>query len=96
MVDGGVATAELLQQAFEMKGINGQGLTTTDREYLRCLVESEDAVGLETISSVLGESTETLTESLEPHLLRQGYIQRTPRGRTATTKARTLFEEASV
>jgi Holliday junction DNA helicase RuvB len=93
--DGGVATSELLALAFEMKGVDEQGLTQTDREYLRRLIESDDAVGLETLASVLGESVETITETIEPFLLREAFVSRTPRGRTATDKARELFEEVA-
>jgi holliday junction DNA helicase RuvB len=93
--DGGVATAELLSMAFEMRGVDGHGLTRTDRDYLRVLVESEDAQGVDTLAAALGESVETLTESIEPYLLRCGYITRTPRGRTATERARQLFQEAA-
>ena len=91
--DGGVATPELLRTAFEMKGVDGQGLTAVDREYLRRLVGSEEAVGLEALASVMGESVETITEAIEPFLLQQGYANRTPRGRVATERARQLFEE---
>jgi Holliday junction DNA helicase RuvB len=91
--DGGAPSMELLNMAFEMKGIDHQGLTQTDREVLRKLIEANDAVGVETLATAIGESAETLTESIEPHLLRAGYINRTPRGRTATDKARQLFQE---
>lgn len=94
MGDGGMATMELLHQAFEMKGVDEHGLTRTDREYLRRLVESPEPVGVETLSSALSENTETLTASIEPFLLQQGYINRTPRGRMATEKTRQLFQEA--
>jgi holliday junction DNA helicase RuvB len=91
--DGGIPTAALLSLAFEMKGIDEHGLTMTDREYLRRLADSDDAVGLETIASVLGESVETITDTIEPHLMREGFVSRTPRGRTATEKARQLFQQ---
>jgi Holliday junction DNA helicase RuvB len=94
--DGGVATAELLAQAFDMKGVDELGLTETDRSYLRYLIEAEDAVGLNTLASVLGESVETLTESLEPYLLRQGFVERTAKGRLATAKCRELLAEVAV
>jgi Holliday junction DNA helicase RuvB len=93
--DGGIATMELLQQAFQLKGIDESGLTRTDRGYLRMLVESEEPVGVETIAMALNESVETVTESVEPFLLQQGYISRTPRGRMVTEKARQLFVEAN-
>jgi len=85
--DGGVATMALLALAFEMKGIDGYGLTKMDRDYLRRLVESGEAVGAETMAMALGESVETLEESIEPFLLREGYIDRTPRGRVAMAAA---------
>jgi Holliday junction DNA helicase RuvB len=91
--DGGVATPELLRLAFEMKGVDAQGLTTVDREYLRRLVESEEAVGLDTLASVLGESIATITETIEPFLLRNNFVSRTPRGRMATEKAKQILQE---
>lgn len=91
-----MATAELLRLAFEMKGVDEQGLTTVDRSYLRYLADTEDAVGLSTLASVLGESVETITESIEPYLLRQGLVERTPRGRVATEKVRQLISTEAV
>lgn len=93
--DGGVATMELLDQAFQMKGVDEQGLTRTDREYLRLLLDSEEAVGLDTLATTLGESIATLEESVEPFLLQQGFARRTPRGRVATDKARALIQEVT-
>ena len=93
--DGGVATPELLHTAFELKGVDTQGLTQTDREYLRRLIESEEAVGLDTLASVLGESIATITETIEPFLLREGFVTRTARGRIATDKARALIQEVA-
>jgi Holliday junction DNA helicase RuvB len=93
--DGGIAAPDLVKLAFDMKGINQNGLTRTDREYPQRLLESEEPVGVETLATTLGESVETLTDGIEPFLLREGYINRTPRGRIATDKARALFEEAT-
>lgn len=93
--DSGVATPELVRLAFEMKGIDTSGLTRTDREYLERLVESEEPIGVETLASALNESVETLTGSIEPFLLREGFVNRTPRGRTATEKAKELFVEVA-
>jgi Holliday junction DNA helicase RuvB len=93
--DGGVATMEALQAAFELKGIDRNGMNRTDREYLKRLIEADEPVGVETLASAIGESAETLEESTEPFLLKQGFINRTPRGRVATEKARqTLMEVA--
>jgi Holliday junction DNA helicase RuvB len=93
--DGGNATADLVTLAFAMKGIDENGLTKSDREYLRLLIESEEAVGAETLATVLNESVETVQQSIEPFLIRQGFVTRTSRGRTATEKARALLEEAT-
>src|ERR1019366_53434 len=93
--DGGIATMEALQAAFELKGIDRNGMTRTDREYLKRLVEADEPVGVETLASAIGESPETLEESVEPFLLRQGFIQRTPRGRVATEKAKQISMEVA-
>ena len=93
--DGGTATTELVNLAFSLKGIDGNGLTKTDRDYLQRLVESEEPVGVETLATSLNENVETLEASIEPFLLRGGYINRTPRGRVATEKARQLSQEVA-
>jgi Holliday junction DNA helicase RuvB len=93
--DGGIATMEALQAAFELKGIDGNGMTRTDREYLRRLIEADEPMGVETLASAIGESPETLEESVEPFLLRQGFINRTPRGRIATEKTKQVLMEVA-
>lgn len=95
MADGGIATMDALNAAFELKGIDRNGMTRTDREYLQRLIEADEPMGVETLASSLGESAETLEESIEPFLLRHGFIQRTPRGRIATEKTRKLFQSNS-
>ena len=90
--DGDVATDELVRLAFDLKGVDENGLTRTDREYLERLVGSEEPVGAEALATALEESIETVTGTIEPFLLREGYINRTPRGRVATDKARALFQ----
>jgi Holliday junction DNA helicase RuvB len=75
-----------------LKGVDENGLTRTDREYLERLVGSEEPVGAEALATALEESIETVTGTIEPFLLREGYINRTPRGRVATDKARALFQ----
>ena len=93
--DGGIATMDALNAAFELKGIDANGMTRSDREYLRRLVVSDEPVGIETLASALGESPETLEESIEPFLLRHGFINRTPRGRVATEKAKQILMEVA-
>lgn len=96
MAEGEVPTMELLVQAFELKGIDSNGLTPTDRDYLAKLVASEEPIGLETLAAALEDSVETLESSIEPFLLREGYIKKTARGRVATPKAQALFPEVFV
>ena len=86
---------EALQAAFELKGIDQNGMTRTDREYLKRLIQSDEPMGVETLASAIGESPETLEESVEPFLLKQGFIQRTPRGRVATEKAKRILMEVA-
>jgi Holliday junction DNA helicase RuvB len=93
--DGGVATVEALEAAFRLRGIDATGLTRADRLYLRCLAENEEAVGLDTLAATLGETAETLEESVEPFLLREGLIQRTARGRLVTDKGRQTLAEVT-
>jgi Holliday junction DNA helicase RuvB len=93
--DGGVATMEALQAAFELKGIDCNGMTRTDREYLKRLIETAEPMGVETLASAIGEGVETLEDSIEPFLLRQGFINRTPRGRVATEKAKQILMEVA-
>jgi len=89
--DGGISTIEALNAAFELKGIDNNGMTRTDQEYLRRLIDSEEPMGVETLASAIGESVETLEESIEPFLLKHGFINRTSRGRITTEKAQKLF-----
>jgi len=93
--DGDVATDELVRLAFDLRGVDENGLTRTDREYLERLVGSEEPVGAEALATALGESIETVTGTIEPFLMREGYISRTPRGRVTTDKARQLFQEVA-
>ena len=81
-------TAKSAGDAFLMKGIDGNGLTPTDRAYLQRLVASTEAVGVETLAATMGESVETLEQAIEPFLLAQGFVEKTARGRVATAKAR--------
>jgi len=84
-------TRDTAIEAFEVRGIDTNGLTVPDREYLGRLLQNDDAVGVETLASCLGESVETLEQSVEPYLISQGLIERTPRGRIATQKAAGLL-----
>ncbi len=77
------------QYALEMLEVDTCGLDVLDRKYLQILVENYQGgpTGVETLSAAISEERGTIEDTIEPYLLQQGFIQRTPRGRTATPKA---------
>jgi Holliday junction DNA helicase RuvB len=84
VVEGdGRVTQELADSALTRLGVDDLGLDGADRRYLRLIAEAYGGgpVGIETLSAALSESRDALEEVIEPFLLQQGLIQRTPRGR---------------
>ena len=75
--------AFLADAALNRLEVDQMGLDAMDRRYLRCIAENYGGgpVGVETLAAALSESRDTLEEVVEPYLLQQGMIQRTPRGR---------------
>ncbi|SNZ10103.1 Holliday junction DNA helicase subunit RuvB [Persephonella hydrogeniphila] len=84
---------KIAQEALEFFEIDENGLDQNDKRYLFTLVKrfGGKPVGLSTLSSALSESKSTIEELIEPYLLREGYIERTPKGRIPTEKAIKLF-----
>jgi Holliday junction DNA helicase RuvB len=82
-------TAEVADKALRMLEVDGEGLDSLDHRYLSCIVKNYDGgpVGIETIAAALSEPRDALEEIVEPYLLQQGFIGRTPRGRVVTLKA---------
>ena len=80
---GGHITRALADNALTRLGVDALGLDGADRRYLRFIAESYGGgpVGIETMSAALSESRDALEEVIEPFLLQQGLVQRTPRGR---------------
>jgi Holliday junction DNA helicase RuvB len=71
--------------ASESVGVDHAGLDRTSRRYLEALaVRRGSAVGVEAMAALLGESRDTVEESVEPYLMRIGFVERTPKGRVAT------------
>ncbi|WP_044104745.1 Holliday junction branch migration DNA helicase RuvB [Anaplasma phagocytophilum] len=68
-------------------GVDKSGLDKMDIKYLSFIYEAKNAVGIETIAAALSEDVGNIEETIEPYLLKIGFIQRTPRGRILTTKA---------
>jgi holliday junction DNA helicase RuvB len=78
------ANAALLRLDVDTRGLDGM-----DRRYLRCIAEnySGGPVGVETIAAALGDERDVVEEVIEPYLLQEGFVQRTPRGRMLTRLA---------
>jgi Holliday junction DNA helicase RuvB len=81
-----VAVADKALRALE---VDGEGLDALDHRYLNCIAKNYDGgpVGIETMAAALSEPRDALEEIVEPYLLQQGFIARTPRGRIMTLKA---------
>jgi Holliday junction DNA helicase RuvB len=89
VVEGdGRITRALADMALNRLGVDHLGLDGADRRYLRLIAENYAGgpVGIETLSAALSESRDALEEVIEPFLLQQGLIQRTPRGRMLAQK----------
>ena len=83
-IDGDVARAALNQL-----NVDQLGLDQSDRRLLDCIVDKFDGgpVGLETLAASISEDADTIMDVLEPYLMQLGFLERTPRGRTATRRA---------
>jgi Holliday junction DNA helicase RuvB len=84
--DGNVSK-EVADLALKMLDVDKVGLDMMDRKLLLSIIEkfSGGPVGVENLAAAIGEERDTIEDVLEPYLIQQGYLQRTPRGRTATT-----------
>jgi Holliday junction DNA helicase RuvB len=84
-----VIDATLADKALHALEVDNEGLDGLDRRYLVCIAQTHDGgpVGIETIAAALSEPRDALEEIVEPYLLQQGFIGRTPRGRIVTLKA---------
>jgi Holliday junction DNA helicase RuvB len=82
-------TREVADRALAVLEVDDLGLEGLDRNYLECLVRTFEGgpVGLSTLAVSLGEETDTLEDVVEPFLIQQGLVQRTPRGRLAMARA---------
>lgn len=88
-LEGGAITPDIVTRTFELLDIDERGLHAMDRQLLLAIIEKYRGgpVGLNTLAAALSEEMATIEDVLEPHLLRQGLIERTPRGRIATPDA---------
>lgn len=85
----GRITKEVAAAALKMLNIDPEGLDMIDTHFLRTIIEkfSGGPVGIENLAASVGEDRDTLEDVVEPYLIQQGFVQRTPRGRVATPLA---------
>ena len=85
----GTITEQIARIALEKLEIDELGLDNIDRKILKTIILSYSGgpVGIETLSSTIGEETETIEDVYEPYLLQMGFLSRTPRGRIVTPNA---------
>ena len=78
--------ADIADRALKRLDVDKQGLDMMDRRYLNCIARkyAGGPVGADTLAAALSEERDTIEEVIEPYLLQQGYLQRTPRGRVLT------------
>jgi Holliday junction DNA helicase RuvB len=81
--------AKIADAALTRLEVDNRGLDAFDRRYLKLIAESFGGgpVGVETIAAALGEARDAIEEIVEPFLMQQGFVQRTPRGRLLTGQA---------
>ena len=85
----GVITLDIANKALAMLDVDPRGLDVMDRKLLEAVIHRFEGgpVGLDNIAASIGEEPGTIEDVIEPYLIQQGYLQRTPRGRMATLAA---------
>lgn len=85
----GVITGEVARTALDLLDVDKMGLDHIDRNILETMIEKFDGgpVGLDTLAAAIGEDAGTIEDVYEPYLIKNGFINRTPRGRVVTEYA---------
>jgi holliday junction DNA helicase RuvB len=85
----GTITLDMAHRALAMLDVDPMGFDLMDRKLLEAVIHKFDGgpVGLDNIAASIGEERDTIEDVIEPYLIQQGYLQRTPRGRVATLAA---------
>jgi Holliday junction DNA helicase RuvB len=85
----GKVDQEVADRALEMLKVDGNGFDTMDRKLLSAVIRKFDGgpVGVDSLAAAIGEERGTIEDVLEPYLIQQGFLMRTPRGRVATSSA---------
>jgi len=89
----GTITEPLAREALDMAQVDSEGLDKNDRKYLEVLIDvfSGGPTGVDALAATMNIASDTLTDEIEPYLLREQFIIRSPRGRMAQPKAFQLF-----
>jgi Holliday junction DNA helicase RuvB len=85
----GVINGEIARASLDMLKVDRSGLDHMDRRLIQALIEKFDGgpVGIESLSAAIGEERGTIEDVIEPYLIQQGFMMRTPRGRVVTSRA---------
>jgi holliday junction DNA helicase RuvB len=85
----GKISAKIADAALKMLDVDSAGLDVMDRKLLLAIIErfGGGPVGLDNVAAAIGEESDTIEDVIEPYLIQQGYLQRTPRGRIASAQA---------
>ncbi len=85
----GIVSSEVADAALKMLDVDSLGFDVMDRKLLQAVLEKFGGgpVGLDNLAAAIGEERDTIEDVLEPYLIQQGYLMRTPRGRVATSLA---------
>lgn len=85
----GVISHDVASAALDMLNVDAEGFDYMDRKLLLAIIDKffGGPVGLDNLAAAIGEERETIEDVLEPYLIQQGFLQRTPRGRMATVRA---------
>lgn len=85
----GSVTQDIAQKALDMMEVDPNGLDWMDRELLKAIMQKFDGgpVGIDSLAAAIGEERGTIEDVIEPYLIQQGFMMRTPRGRVVTKRS---------
>ena len=89
----GIVNLAVAADALALLNVDASGFDVMDRRLLMAIIEkfSGGPVGVENLAAAIGEERDTIEDVIEPYLIQQGYLMRTPRGRVATPNVYRLF-----
>ena len=89
----GTLTEDMAMRALDMMEVDPHGLDWMDRQLLKAIMEKFDGgpVGIDSLAAAIGEERGTIEDVIEPYLIQQGFMMRTPRGRVVTKRSWSYF-----